>query len=74
MSLVERLGYKTLNELFSYMDNNEIMEWYAYDLTQSRDWRKEYNKQILLEKQKNQTFEEEADLIKEMFMTLGTKK
>ncbi len=73
LSLVERLGFKTLDRLYQEMDNNQIMEWWAFDKTQNQDWLKEYNTQISLEKQQNQTLEEEAERIKAMFMGLGKK-
>ena len=68
LSLVERLGFKTLDRLYAEMDNNQIMEWWAFDKTQNQDWIKEYNTQVNLEKQQNQTLEEEAARIKAMFM------
>ena len=74
MSLVERLGYKTLNELYTSMDNNEIMEWMAYDRTQNSEWADKIKKEISLENQKNQSLEEEAERIKAMFMALGGDK
>ena len=73
LSLVERLGFKTLNNLYESMDANEIMEWSAYDLTQNEKWRKDYEVEVNLERQKNQTLEEEAERIKMMFMGLGKK-
>lgn len=73
LSLVERLGFKTLNNLYESMDANEIMEWSAYDLTKNDEWRKKYETQVNIEKQKNQTLEEEAERIKAMFMGLGKK-
>ena len=73
LSLVERLGFKTLDRLYQEMDNNQIMEWWAFDKTQNQDWLKEYNTQVSLEKQQNQTLEEEAERIKAMFMGLGKK-
>ncbi len=73
MSLVERLGFKTLDNLYAEMDANQIMEWSAYDLTQNDKWRKTYEAELNLEKQKNQTLEEEAERMKAMFMGLGKK-
>ncbi len=73
LSLVERLGFKTLDALYAEMDNNQIMEWAAYDMTQNDDWRKEYKLEQDLEKQRTQTLEEEAERIKAMFMGLGKK-
>jgi hypothetical protein len=73
MSLVERLGYKTLDALYSQMDNNDIMEWMAYDKIQNYEWREACQKEMDLENQKNQTLEEEAERIKAMFMRLGSK-
>ena len=73
LSLVERLGFKTLNALYAEMDNNDIMEWSAYDKTQNEEWRKAYKLELDLKKQQNQTLEEEAERIKAMFMGLGKK-
>jgi len=73
MSLVERLGYKSLRDLLSNLDNNEIMEWSAYDKLQDYEWRKNYDTEVALDRQKNQTPEEEAERIKAMFMGLGKK-
>lgn len=73
LSLVERLGFKTLDRLYEEMDNNQIMEWAAYDMTQNDKWREDYAKEINLIKQQNQTLEEEAERIKAMFMGLGKK-
>ena len=71
MSLVERLGYKTLDALYMEMDNNDIMEWSAYDKTQNTDWVTTYKKELALEQQKTQTLEEEADRMRAMLMGLG---
>lgn len=71
MSLVERLGYKTLDNLYSSLDNNEISEWMAYDLASNHEWRENYLKEFDLEVQKNQTLEEEADRMRAMLMGLG---
>ncbi len=73
LSLVERLGFKTLENLYAEMDNNQIMEWSAYDLTQDDTWRKAYKEALALEMQKNQSLEDEAQLIKAMFMKLGNR-
>lgn len=75
MQLAERLGFKSLKHLYAELDNNEIMEWAAYDLTNDVKWREEYNKELnSLEAQKNWTPEEEAKKIKAMFMGLGGSK
>ncbi len=73
MSLVERLGYKSLNNLYAEMDCNDIMEWAAYDLTQNTEWKEKIDKQIQIEKQKEFTAEEEAAAIKAMFQSLGSR-
>lgn len=73
MSLVERLGYKTLDNLYETMDNNTIMEWQAYDLARNFDWQTAYKKELDIEQQKNQTLEEEAQRMKAMLMGLGRK-
>lgn len=71
MSLVERLGYKTLKDLYAEMDGNDIMEWVAYDMIQQPDLRKRLEKEILMEAQKSFTNEQEADAIKAMLASLG---
>lgn len=74
MGLVERLGYRSLNELYKNMDNNELMEWAAYDKTQDPKWLKRYFADKKAEDDKHQTLEEEADKIKSMLMGLGKTK
>lgn len=75
MRLAERLGYKSLKNLYAELDNNEIMEWAAYDLTNDAKWREDYDKELnSLEAQKEWTPEEEAEKIRAMFMGLGGKK
>lgn len=71
MSLVERLGFKTLKELFEHMDNNDIMEWSAYDLTQDTEWQEKCKKELNMERQRTQTLEDESELMKQLFMGLG---
>lgn len=73
MSLVERLGFKTLDNLYDHLDSNDILEWAAYDMVNNPEWKEKTIKEIDLEKQKNQTLEEEAERIKAMFMGLGKK-
>lgn len=71
MALTERLGYKSLRELYANLDNNEIMEWAAYDKLQDEDWVKQVKKVNNLENQKTQTPEEEAEKMKAMLMSIG---
>lgn len=73
MSLVERLGFKTLKELYKELDNNDIMEWLAYDKCNDTEYREKLERQISLEKQKQNTAEQEAELIRAMFMGMGLK-
>lgn len=70
MSLAERLGYKSLKELYACLDNNEIMEWAAYDKLHDPEWSKKVKQEQDLEYQKTQTLEEEAARMKAMFMSL----
>lgn len=58
MGLTERLGYKHLSSLYSNMTANEILEWAAYDLTNSPEWIEKFNNLP-----KELTHEEEADAI-----------
>lgn len=71
MSLVERLGLGTLANLYMQMSSNDIVDWMAYDLTQDVEWRKTYNDARLLQEQKTQTLEEEADRMRAMLMGLS---
>lgn len=73
MALMERLGFKTLDELWSTYDNNDIMTWVAYDKLQDTDWIKKVREEQSLERQKNMTLEEEAEAIRRMFMNLQKK-
>lgn len=71
MSLVERLGYKSLKELYEHMNNNEILEWAAYDMIRNPEWREKAQRELALLRQKEFTPEQEADAIKAMFSMLG---
>ncbi len=71
MSLVERLGYKSLDELYDHMDNNQIMEWAAYDKLSNEEWLKKVKMEKSLEMQKNQSLEKEAEMMRAMFMGLA---
>ncbi len=71
MSLVERLGLGTLANLYMQMSSNDIVDWMAYDLTQDTEWRKSYNDARLMQEQKTQTLEEEADRMRAMLMGLS---
>lgn len=73
MSLVERLGYKSVDNLYRYMDNNQIMEWMAFDLTQDPEWLENYKKELDIQQQKEQSSEEEARKIRALFMRMGHK-
>lgn len=68
MSLVERLGYKTLDEFYQDYDNNMIMEWLAYDMTQNTEWKEKANAEKAMEVQKERTPEQEAEAMKQFFM------
>lgn len=71
MSLVERLGYKTLNELYSTMDNNEIMEWLAYDMLRNPEMRERIEKEHIQDIHANDTAEQQADSIRAILLSLG---
>lgn len=71
MSLVERLGFQTLANLYANMSNNDIVEWMAYDFTQSDKWRETYTKEQDIETQKLYDREEEARRMTEMFKMFG---
>lgn len=74
LSLVERLGYKSLSNLYAEMSNNEIMEWAAYDLTQNPEWREKYKEELETQKKismpKEEQLEDEANKIKALLMGL----
>ena len=70
MSLVERLGFGTIDNLYANMSNNDIVEWMAYDCTQDDKWRENYRKCKDLETQKQYDREEEAERMIAMFNSL----
>ena len=70
MSLVERLGYKTLTELYEHMDCADIMQWMAYDMLKDKDTREKLTKEVSLANQKDYTAEQEALAMKQMLMGL----
>lgn len=70
MSLVERLGYKTLDDFYSDYDNNMIAEWMAYDMTQNTEWAEKARVALSLEQQKENDGEKEAELIRNMFKVI----
>lgn len=74
MSLVERLGFKTLDELWNTLDSNQIFEWIAYDRLKDPEFSKRLQNEINLEQQKHFSLEDEANAIKQMFMNLQKKK
>lgn len=71
MSLVERLGFKTLNNLYSEMDSEEILEWMAYDMIKNPEIRERFDKEISITRQKTFTLKQEADAMRMMFASLG---
>ncbi len=67
MSLVERLGFGTINNMYASMNANDISEWMAYDMIKNPEW---YDKAIVeqdLKRQETDTFEEETRKMKLMF-------
>ncbi len=71
MTLVERLGFRTLDALYAELDNNDIMEWAAYDLLKNPESRKKLDETMDLERQKTQGHEEEANRMTEMLLGLS---
>ncbi len=71
MSLVERLGFKTLDNLYNEMSSDEIFEWMAYDMIKNPEVRARLDKEISIENQKSFTKEQEADAIRAMLEGLG---
>lgn len=71
LSLVERLGFKTLNNLYSEMNSDDILEWMAYDLIKNPEVRERLESEISMEMQKTFTKEQEAEAIRSLLMTLG---
>lgn len=67
MSLCERLGYRSLKELYATLDNNEIFEWMAYDKLQDKDFTDQVKKEIALEEQKSYSREQEAEAMRALF-------
>ena len=71
MSLVERLGFKTLKQMYEQVSSFEIMEWMAYDLLKNPETHAELKRASEVEAQRNNTLEQEADLMRNLFMNLG---
>jgi len=71
MSLVERLGFKTLDNLYSEMGSEEILEWMAYDMIKNPEIRERFDKEISIAHQRTFTLEQEADAMRMMFANLG---
>ncbi len=67
MTLVERLGFGTINNLYAHMSSNDIVEWMAYDLTQNTSWAEGYKADKDLKEQRQRTLEEETEAMKAMF-------
>lgn len=59
--LAERLGM-SLKELYKTHSGDEIMEWMAYDLTNSEDFKAECKKEKELEESRNMDMEEKQRL------------
>ena len=66
MRLAERLGYKTVDELYSGMSNDQIMEWVAYDRASDPQCYKKYIDDLSYEASLSMTIEERIELIKRM--------
>ncbi len=71
MSLVERLGFQTLDNLYAHMSSNDIVEWMAYDFTQSDKWREKFSKDLDIETQQKYSREEEAKRMEDMLKGFG---
>lgn len=71
MSLVERLGYRSLNELYENLNNNEILEWASYDMVRNPEWREKAEQERAILKQVDFTPEQEAEALRDMFAGLG---
>jgi len=72
MSLVERLGFHTLTQLYNAMDSNDIMEWAAYDMLKDEKWVEKNKLECEMEAQRGQSLEEEARLMRAMIQGLGS--
>lgn len=70
--LAERLGV-TVKELLSRMDSQEISEWWAYDLTNTPDFKKKYNEQKEAEAQAKLSAQELKSRFKQMFSNCGAE-
>jgi len=71
MSLVERLGFKTLKHLYAELDNNDIMEWAAYDMIKDSETAERLKRELDFERQRTQSLEEESDKMRLLFMQIG---
>lgn len=68
--IAERLG-KRQREVVAEWDMKEIIEWMAYDMACDEEFRERILLEQALESQRNNTAEQEAALIRNMFAGLG---
>ncbi len=69
MSLVERLGFQTLDNLYLSMSSDAIMEWMAYDMLKNPELRERLEQE--LQKEKIMTPEQTSNAIVQLFASLG---
>lgn len=53
------------------MSSNDIVEWMAYDFTQSDKWREKFSKDLDIETQQKYSREEEAKRMEDMLKGFG---
>lgn len=72
MHLVERLGFKTLHQLYQEMSNNDICEWMAFDLLRNPESRERLEKELKTVSFAQADADEQSEAIRELLNSLGT--
>ena len=62
--LAEKLG-RTMTEVMEF-GSDEITEWMAFDLTNSKEWLEKYNSEQEMLRQRNLPNEDKARLLKQL--------
>jgi len=57
----------TVNQLYRDLDSVGILEWIAYDKTNSKEWLEEYQKEVELRKSEEMSREEYIAALESMF-------
>lgn len=70
-ALTERLGYKTVKELYETMDADEFTAWLAYDKSNDEDFRKKVLEELEEERQLKLSVKERFNQMKMMFKAIA---